>query len=643
MVRSIYRLGLIAALATLATACGDGGGSSSNGGGGTGGTTTSSTTTTTTGGTGGTTGGTGGTTGGTGGATGGTGGSVGGTGGATGGTGGMATGGTGGTGGMATGGTGGMGMGGMGGAGGSVAMGGSEQIAAVRAAADGSLNNMPIQGVFVTYTKPLLGQDVAGFFVQGEAAGPAIFVAVDPTTLNPPVQIGDEIDFTADSVATVGGVKEVTGISMPTVITSMNPIDPLITDVSSAMDLVTALDMYESRVIRITGSFSADFVGASVPQVATPIMTAGLTDPNLRIRMPEAIRAQYDLKAGCTVSMDYGVMWRFLSGMQPVAQPSVYRAGDLKNITCAAPTVVSAIPLSATQVVVNFSRTLDPATVDVADFAFDNGLTAMAVSVNGSAVTVTTSPDQPGVTYTVTVTIVNDTIGAALGMPNTAMFQSYVPVAQMVFNEVSPNIASGHDLIELLVTAPGSTGGIKVFQKGSAIETLATLPEITVAMGDLIVIHLVPVGTTGIAPASETTSKDELPSATYSANYDTAWDILGGTTPLSFSHRVLEIDAPAGAVIDAVPFVYSMVAQAPAAFPGVLQALQAAGLWLPADCGGALCTYASTPTAVAVSVDYLGVGTTPAGKSVQRKPGMNTKQNTDWNSAAVSSFGAANP
>jgi hypothetical protein len=68
-----------------------------------------------------------------------------------------------------------------------------------------------------------------------------------------------------------------------------------------------------------------------------------------------------------------------------------------------------------------------------------------------------------------------------------------------------------------------------------------------------------------------------------------------------------------------------------------------AALWLPADCGGTPCTYASTPTAVEVSVQYDGAGNTPAGNSIQRKPATATKQKTDWNAAAAQTFGAANP
>jgi hypothetical protein len=318
---------------------------------------------------------------------------------------------------------------------------------------------------------------------------------------------------------------------------------------------------------------------------------------------------------------------------------------SLTGMSCPAPTVIGATPISATQVVVTFDRKLDPATVDAADFTFDNGLTAMnaMVNANGVDVTVTTSQDAPGITYTVTVANLNDVLGAPIGMPNSTMFTSYVPVAQMILNELSPNITGGHDLIELLVTGDGSTNGITILQKGSATDTLITMPDLSVVAGDFIVVHLVPSGVAGIAPAAETMSKNQYPNAMYGANYDGAWDLLGGTTGLTFSMRVLEVVAPGGLIIDAVPVVLSNSASPPAAFPGTLQTIQAANLWLPADCGGMLCTYNSTPTAVAISVDYLGAGSTPAGKSISRKLGMNTKQNTDWNAAGAQTIGGANP
>ena len=98
--------------------------------------------------------------------------------------------------------------------------GGAAQIADVRAAVDGTVNDLPVHGVYVTYTKPPLGADVAGFFVQATAAGPAIFVAVDPTTLPTPVKVGDMVDFEVNAVATQSGLKAAIGISTPLVVST---------------------------------------------------------------------------------------------------------------------------------------------------------------------------------------------------------------------------------------------------------------------------------------------------------------------------------------------------------------------------------------------------------------------------------------
>jgi len=44
----------------------------------------------------------------------------------------------------------------------------------------------------------------------------------------------------------------------------------------------------------------------------------------------------------------------------------------------------------------------------------------------------------------------------------------------------------------------------------------------SVSAGDLIVVHLNPVGAAGTAPGSETTGKNQYANASYAANYDTA-------------------------------------------------------------------------------------------------------------------------
>jgi hypothetical protein len=290
---------------------------------------------------------------------------------------------------------------------------------------------------------------------------------------------------------------------------------------------------------------------------------------------------------------------------------------------------------------VTFDRLLDPATVDIGDFVFDNGLTALAVMVNGSTVTVTTNDQVAGTTYTLTVNGLNDVLGTMVGMPNMAMFGAFVPIAQLLFNEINSNIGTSRDLVEFLVVSGGSTNAITLVQRGSAVETLATFPAANVATGDLIVLHLNPAGAAGAAPGSETMSKTEYSNAMYSANYDGAWDFHGANLGLTFSNRVLEVQGPGGVIQNAIPVV--LTGQTTAAFPADLQALQAAGGWLPADCGGMLCSYMSTPTAVDISVNYAGCGTTAGGPSVQRKPGMNDKMMSDWNAAGPHSWGLPNP
>jgi hypothetical protein len=531
---------------------------------------------------------------------------------------------------------GGAGQGGDGGAGGGGANP-SQQIADVIATPDGAGLSLPIEGALVTYIKTVQGMDPAGFFLQAEQTGPAIFVAVDPATLNPVVNVGDELELTVTEVTTVAGLKMVTAVTGVSELSTGNSITPLVTDVSNANDLVTNLSGYESRVISLTADIDANFVNASFPQVAAEISTMGLDDPNLRLRMPETVRAAFDLEVGCSVTLDYGVMWRF----NAVAQPSTVDAADLSVVLCPAPTVVSAAPTSGTTVVVSFSRLLDPASVQAADFTFNNGLTAQAVSVSGKDVTITTSMQTGGTTYTVTAQNLTDVLGSNVVAPNTAMFNGFVTIAQMVFNEISPNIGSARDLAEFLVTGAGTTNGITFIQDGSNVEILATFPDVTVAVGDLIVVHVNPAGATGAAPGSETTSKTQHPAATFSANYDNAWDFHGGNSGITNSNRVLRLEAPGGAIIDAI--AVALTGQTTAAFPGDLATLQGLGLWLPANCGGVACDYASTPTAVDISVNYFGVGTTPTGNTVQRKPGFDTMQASDWNAAAAHSLGQPNP
>jgi hypothetical protein len=312
------------------------------------------------------------------------------------------------------------------------------------------------------------------------------------------------------------------------------------------------------------------------------------------------------------------------------------------------------VAIDANTVRVKFTRNIKPSTFmsDGSQFTINNGLTVSSATLSGRFVDLVTSAQTPGTQYTVTAAnSLHDLLDVPLDAAHlTAMFGGFVVPAKLVINEVNPNISGSHDLIELRVVQAGGTGGIVIQQDFVSKTLLATLPAAIVAVDDIIVVHLNPAA--GIT--SETMTKTDCPMA--NGCYDGAWDFVDatkatpGTTGITFSDRLLVVVAPDGSYQDAVAFTTS--GASPSGFPTELQALQAAGLWMPADCGGGdgtLCTYTTTPSAETISVQWkTGIDAT-TGTSVSRKnptpPGtlVQTHSNADWYAPGASSFGAANP
>ena len=207
-----------------------------------------------------------------------------------------------------------------------------------------------------------------------------------------------------------------------------------------------------------------------------------------------------------------------------------------------------------------------------------------------------------------------------------------VPLAVLHLNEINSNINNNVDLIELRVITGGDVFGITVEQVLMNATVLATLPHLVVAANDLVVVHLnAPGGVT-----NESTGKDQCVGQ---ACFDEAWDVRGGDTGLVHGNRVITVRAN-GAYQDAVPFVDSGGTE-PAAFLDALTAIQTASQWTPAMCGGMACTYATTPSAVDISVDWADIGTTAAGDSVQVTSNNDNSAN-QWE-VAPGSFGLPNP
>ncbi len=528
----------------------------------------------------------------------------------------------------------------------------SAQLQALIAAAAGTLApGLPVTGGFVTYLKPeVVGQvpsEPVGFFVQAEANGPAVLVT-DPTAFGQ-VHVGDRVAFTATSKAKVAELDIVTGLTDLVVVSTGHPVRNLAAakpaglkvdhSAATAATLVTGVANVASELIMLQGKIGtgaelgAGFMGYAVT-------TAGITTAtnNLRLRLPKTMATELDVTAGCQFTLNTGVMLR--SGA--VAQPSAFSTADVTVSSCPAPKLVSAKALSPMQVVLTFDRNIADASITnvMTQFTFDGGLVANAAVVTGNTVTLTTGPQTPGTLYTVTVaSSVTDKAGSPVpGANNTQTFKGFRPRAMLRITEVGPTMASNEDLVELVAVSGGTVEGFVLLQDINSPVTLGTFPDVTVATGDVIVVHI--NGKTD----SETVSKDQFAASAVPDNYDTAWDFKGGTTGITFSSRLLVVRDSDGAIQDGVAF-HKIAATPPSGYPANLQALQAEGHWLPADCGGAPCTFNSTPSAADVSADWTALpasNATKASNTVRRVSATDTNRKDDW-AVGAQSWGLPNP
>jgi hypothetical protein len=499
--------------------------------------------------------------------------------------------------------------------------------------ADAGALSMPINDAIVTYVTPAIGSDLAGFFIEAEKTGPAIFVAVDSQTLTPVPVAGDQVSFTVTSAAVVTGVHEVTALSGFTRTAQNVSLAALLRDVSNATDLVTNIGAYESEYVTLPASIKSSFAASGTGFVAAQIETTGLTGNgalNLRLRMPQATKTAEAIDVGCNATLT-GVMWRFGG----VAMPSGWFTADYASLTCSPPKVKSALATSDNSVVVTFDRDVNGATLssDGTQFTFDQGLTSSAATLSATnQVTVATSTQAKNTTYTVTVaSSLQDVLGKGIDTnSSSASFSSFSSVASLQLNEINPNIGSSLDLVELLALTSGNMNGITLEQDIGTKTVLATMPSLTVAKGDLVVVHL---GAT--TATTETATEGDCTDASC---YAGAWDVKGGSTGITYSGRVIVVRAPNnGSIQDAAAFYTSTP---PGSFSSDVMSIQSAGQWLPADCSGNPCN--TNTLAETVSVVWTACGTTASGNSVARKGNADTNYLADW-AVGTSSFGSSNP
>lgn len=211
----------------------------------------------------------------------------------------------------------------------------SAQIQAVLDAADGTVD-LAIEGAIVTYVKPAFDDalDSAGFFLQAEMAGPALYVNVDPTSFTPALEVGQTVDLRVVEVGTIDGLRHASMVDEVTVRSSGADVSALAQDVS-AIDLVAMLDDHTAELITLTAVIAGSFGVGGTGFTAAQITTEGVITPSvsMRLRVPQAVRDASTLGVGCTVELGPTPLWRFEAN----AQPSAWSLDDFTVTSCPAP------------------------------------------------------------------------------------------------------------------------------------------------------------------------------------------------------------------------------------------------------------------------------------------------------------------
>ncbi|WP_426753006.1 chitobiase/beta-hexosaminidase C-terminal domain-containing protein [Myxococcus sp. Y35] len=532
----------------------------------------------------------------------------------------------------------------------------STQIQAVRDAAEGPVA-LVINGARITYVKAAVGNavnDPAGFFLQAEQAGPALFVAVDPDTLSPRPQAGARVRVTVSQKSVVNGQARAASLSSYSVLSLGHSLSDLVQDVSGVDVTEGDPPRYESQYISITGTLGGTgFSNAGLGHVQAPLTTAGVPEGSgaaayLRLRVVEPLHELLSLTPGCSVTVVSPLwLYRAAGQVRHTLQPSVWTEAQVTASACPAPRVVSAQATDRNSVMVRFSRPLDEASVDRSGSQFTiPGLSVTgALALGHGEVWLSTGNQAPRQPYSVTVArTVRDVRGTPVdAAAASATFSGFQRPAQLRITEIAPNVAMGRDLVELYVVQGGTTLGALLVDGNSVGSPLATLPEVEVSTGDFIVIHLNPDRTTPgtDAPASETLGKSQYSQSVYSSNFDTAWDFQGGSVGLGTGNRTLRILDGLGFTQDAV--AATVVGNTFAGYPALLQSIQDLGQWLPSNCGGIPCTYTSYPSAWDVSVDWSQAFHVQTRDTTVQRFGMaDTDTREDWG-VGPASFGAPNP
>lgn len=510
-----------------------------------------------------------------------------------------------------------------------------------------------IPEVLVTYVKPESLYESAGFFVQGEQYGPALFVGVDPDLSGARLEVGDRVSFRIWEMGDTYGLP--TAVYIDSVIVHGRNLDVsgLLQDVTEVGDFSYNAYLYAAELVtarvRIDGAFFSDDLGET--QSARIDTSAVFGDEFLRLRVPNALQDTAGLGPDCTLRLPVTPVWRYYGQTHLLA----YELGDLEEVDCLPPVVNGVTVDNSTELRIEFNRALDPASVatDGSQFAFSgsdgSAITATSAVVSGRFLTLTTTPQDAQVYYIATVDpSLRDVFGKSLAEGTGIGFDGGRTRASLRINEIKTNITPGCHLLELRVVDAGNLSDFDIRVQNS---TVLTFGNVTVARDDLVVVHF--DSNDGICrrsgSANETQAPDQQPRSSFPANFDTAFDWYSTSQGPPSGASVVAVRDDFDRILDAVLLTdnsttsTSSQTENAAALVVLEDQWQRPGGGVPA---GGFVDSAFHANAV-TGIDADPVNVTPGfdeldgARSVQRDDDGDSNQRSDW-TTAVHSFGALN-
>ncbi len=228
-----------------------------------------------------------------------------------------------------------------------------------------------VRAAVVTFVRPAIGSEPAGFFLQNLPDGPAVFVTAD-LGLSPAVRQGEVLDFDATGVADLGGMRVVTSVTeaseLPLRRSTLADVGALERDVSGVGGLGDEPAMFAGELVSAVVTLEAfesstvdgfDVFGAS---------TEASSSEALGFRAPFGVAARLGLDGpravGCEVRVGPLPVWRatdegadrlFFSSYDPTG---AFMTRRFEILSCPSPRFVSASPTGPTELRLEFSRPL---------------------------------------------------------------------------------------------------------------------------------------------------------------------------------------------------------------------------------------------------------------------------------------------